>query len=44
MLQSGSGASPTDAHSPSLPAVPESAMGDNEEYQEITDGMNFWLD
>ena len=37
-LQSGSGPSPSDTRAPSLPAVPEGAMGDNEEYQEITDG------
>ena len=38
-LQSGSGASPSDVRPPvGLPAVPEGAMGDNEEYQEITEG------
>ena len=37
--QSGSGPSPTDVQSPtSLPPVHEVAMGDNDEYQEITEG------
>ena len=40
-VQSGSGPSPSEVKPPTgLPAVPEGAMGDNEEYQEITEG---WL-
>ena len=38
VVQSDSGPSPSEVKpSTSLPAVPEGAMGDNEEYQEITE-------
>ena len=37
-LQSGSGPSPSEVQPPSLPPVHEVSMGDNEEYQEITEG------
>ena len=42
--QSESSASPSDAIPPSsLPALPEGAMGDNDEYQEITEGVYVYV-